>query len=99
MTVDGLTWEDDLRTREEASWQSKRAAMSMLLDDRHAVMTRAEFERLMEYSRSIPSGTYVGKIWKRRQWLNSDVWLLGEYVDVGSQTEIGIKWRAILVVE
>lgn len=99
MTVDGLTWEDDVRTREEAGWVSKRAAMSMLLDDTHAVVTRSELDSLMEYSRSIPSGTYVGKVWKRRQWLDRDAWILGEYVDVGSNAEIGIKWRSILVVE
>jgi hypothetical protein len=37
----------------------------MLIDDTHAVMTPAAFAELKEYSASIPSGVYVGKMWKR----------------------------------
>ena len=37
---------------------------SILVDGTHAVMTRRSFEELHEYSRSIPSGVYPGKMWK-----------------------------------
>lgn len=35
------------------------------IDDHHALMTRATFERLAEYSASYPSLVYPGKMWKR----------------------------------
>lgn len=36
----------------------------ILLDDKHAVMDGKTFSRLAEYSTSIPSGVYPGKMWK-----------------------------------
>lgn len=36
----------------------------ILLDDNHALMDMAAFNCLPEYSRSIPSGVYPGKMWK-----------------------------------
>ncbi len=41
------------------------APKEILLDATHALMTRASFERLAEYSASVPSGVYPGKMWKR----------------------------------
>ena len=40
------------------------ARESILVDKTHAVMTRHDFDGLHEYSRSIPSGVYPGKMWK-----------------------------------
>lgn len=37
---------------------------TILVDDTHAVMTRQQFDELAEYSRSMPSGVYPGKMWK-----------------------------------
>ena len=36
----------------------------ILIDETHAVMTRRTFDELHEYSRSMPSGVYPGKMWK-----------------------------------
>jgi hypothetical protein len=36
----------------------------LLLDDQHAVMTRQSFDQLAEYSTTIPTGVYPGKMWK-----------------------------------
>jgi hypothetical protein len=72
--------------------------------ERFTVLTLAEWHELGEYSCSLPSGTIVGKRWKR----NLDAyaskvtpprgWLVGEYYDVGSTTEIGIRWTKPIIV-
>lgn len=36
----------------------------VLVDEEHAVMTRSTFDRLAEYSATLPSGVYPGKMWK-----------------------------------
>lgn len=38
----------------------------MLKDDKTAIVTPDEFDALLEYSTSIPTGTIVGKVWKRK---------------------------------
>ena len=35
------------------------------VDDTHALMTHATFKSLPEYSGTIPSGVYPGKMWRR----------------------------------
>ena len=44
-------------------WQQP-ARDAILVDDKHAVMSRASFRQLAEYSSSRPSGVYPGKMWK-----------------------------------
>lgn len=68
----------------------------MLVDDTHAVMERRAFERLMEYSCTLPSGTYLGKRWRKKAGARG--WLLGEYVPDTEPGMVGIRWRTILVV-
>lgn len=36
----------------------------ILVDDEHAVMSRSTYDELLEYSTTIPSGVYPGKMWK-----------------------------------
>jgi hypothetical protein len=38
---------------------------AIAIDDTHALMTRATFEALAEYSATKPSGVYPGKMWRR----------------------------------
>lgn len=38
---------------------------AILIDDKHAVMTDATFKSLCEYSGTIPTGVYAGKMWRR----------------------------------
>lgn len=38
---------------------------AILLDYTHALMTSAVFKQLPEYSGSVPSGVYPGKMWRR----------------------------------
>lgn len=43
------------------------------IDDTHALMSKAAFDRLYEYSHSQPTGVYVGKMWRRLQ--DGEWWL------------------------
>ena len=38
-------------------------------DDANVLMTRKDFDRLLHYQTSNPSGVYEGKIWRRGPWL------------------------------
>ena len=38
----------------------------ILIDDTHALMPQNVFERLSDYSCTMPSGVYAGKMWRRR---------------------------------
>lgn len=56
------------------------------IDDTHALMSRAVFDLLPNYSRSLPTGTAIGKCWKRQCYEDGpsgpipiDVWWMGQY--------------------
>ena len=40
------------------------AREAVLVDDTHAVMDTAAFDQLAEYSTTLPSGVYPGKMWR-----------------------------------
>lgn len=63
------------------------------------VINRAELAALLEYSCSLPTSTTIGKRWRRN--VNAyrpdrvgvpPEWQIGEYVDVDSKDEVGIRW-------
>lgn len=78
-----------------------------------AVLTRAQFDALLEYSTSIPTGTTVGKQWKCNKAVarrlagsvhTEEDWWLGEYIEEKqepwkSKGYIGISWRKIVIRE
>lgn len=77
----------------------------ILVDDKSAVMEQKDFVDLLEYSCSLPTGTIIGKRWKRNNnsHFNYDKskpedWWMGEYFDINDPNNIGIKWRKIEVV-
>lgn len=72
----------------------------MLTEDGAAFMTFREFDGLLEYSCTMPTGTAVGKIWKRGvpYMEPRERWLLGEYVKHSDPKLVGIKWREIFIV-
>lgn len=71
-------------------------------------MTCAEFKALPEYSATIPTGTTIGKRWRRLDGAHDHVakaaghkprWIIGEYTEHADPTKVGIKWwRPIIVV-
>jgi len=46
-----------------SSWSQPKIS-EILLDDEYALMTNESFNKLAEYSFSMPTGVYVGKMWK-----------------------------------
>lgn len=64
------------------------------LDETHALMSEQTFKGLMEYSSTLPSGTYDGKMWKAQR---GDKWFLAWYCPDQNQAYIGIQWREILI--
>lgn len=69
------------------------------------VISRDELERLPEYSTSIPTGTTIGKRWRRNcngvgidgigNWVEPEgppEWMIGEYVPDPRDGYVGIKW-------
>lgn len=85
------------------SWdQPSRHAI--LTDDKHALMTQGVFDRLSEYSATMPSGVYPGKMWKRHDGSHDPnrrgqphPWLLGWY-GIVDENKCSINFREILIV-
>ena len=44
----------------------------ILIDDTHALMSRATLLKLANYSHSNPTGCYPGKMWKRERLVEGD---------------------------
>lgn len=60
-------------------------------------VTQAEFDELREYSHTLPSGTVIGRRWKRREPLARKGWVLGEYVACDIPNKVGIRWSELRV--
>lgn len=62
-------------------------------------MSISEFDALLEYSTTLPTGTTIGKKWKRhiRSGAHQGEWWLGEYVadPDGNPNMVGITWAKI----
>jgi hypothetical protein len=80
---------------------------SMLVDETHAVMTQREFDGLLEYSCSVPTGQSIGKRWKVDRWFGSKLkngprWWMGEYSrdfkDGRGVEMVEMVFREILIV-
>lgn len=71
------------------------------MTQRACKMSQREFDALPEYSCTLPTGTTVGKKWKRREPYGADpataTWYLGTYTDIGDERKVGIEWWRIEV--
>ncbi|MES2207317.1 MAG: hypothetical protein V4525_11070 [Pseudomonadota bacterium] len=68
----------------------------MAVDATHAVMELTSFKMLSEYSASIPSGVYAGKMWKSTK--DKRRWFLRWYaLDEGNTEFCSINTREILI--
>jgi hypothetical protein len=70
------------------------------MDATHIILTRRQFNRLPDYSCSLPTGVVPGKTWRRRvQYDNPESrWVIGRY-DATSPTHCRVVWRELLFVE
>ena len=81
---------------------------TIMLDEK-VYLSEKEFNALSDYSCSIPTGTTLGKRWKRdlnapRRFhrVEPDAppnWCMGEYVPDTDPKFVGIRWRKIIVVK
>lgn len=76
------------------SWQQP-GRDNIEIDNTHALMTRDTFAQLLEYSATIPTGVYVGKMW-RRQTVSG--WLLAWFGPGDDPDTCSINWREVLLV-
>jgi hypothetical protein len=78
--MDQGTMEEKLARVEWLAEQARMAAMTLpksgtcTVDDKTALMDQEYFKELGEYSASLPTGTYIGKRWKRNK-VNAPHWL------------------------
>lgn len=76
-----------------AVWEQPKSD-DIALDDTHALMSNWSLSKLAEYSHSIPSGVYDGKMWKRRV---GDDWLLCWFSPHANPKTCSINYREILI--
>lgn len=67
----------------------------ILLDDTHCAMSESNFKKLLEYSTSIPSGAYEGKMWKTYQ---KGIWYLRWYGPHENPAKLSINSRELLII-
>lgn len=73
---------------------------AILIDDKHAVMTRETFGRLARYDCSVPSGVYNGKMWACIPERYDDrPAFLRWYDDSPDPSKCTIEHRAILFIQ
>lgn len=86
----------------------------VLIDDKHALMRRAHFERLLEYSSTTPTGAYIGKMWRRHDgnfqlaaWKRGEmrgpkppdpIWLFCWFGQAADPSKVTINYREVLLV-
>lgn len=83
-------------THELSAYWQQPSREAILVDDTHALMTQATFEQLAEYSCSLPTGVYEGKMW-RGHYKDGD-WLHWFDTTPGDPTSCRRHNRKILIV-
>lgn len=66
------------------------------IDDTHAMMSRASFDALLDYSASQPTGAYEGKMWKAHY--KRDGWCLRWFGPSDKPDMVSVNGRKILIV-
>lgn len=86
-------------THELSRYWKQPNPSDILIDERHAVMNSLTFNALAEYSLSVPSGVYDGKMWKANTLRRGrPTWLLKWYDRGDSPMHCALKIREILIV-
>jgi hypothetical protein len=86
-----------------SSW-SQPDQSRMAIDDTYAIMDRRTFLELEEYSATMPSGVYEGKMWRRHNGSfdrspdrKPPVWLLVWYGRSDRPNVVSNNWRKIIL--
>lgn len=61
-------------------------------------LTRDEFEKLPEYSATLPTGVVIGKCWRRKMRANQ--WIIGEYVaSATKEHHAEVRWSRLKILD
>jgi hypothetical protein len=60
------------------------------------VLPLSELETLLEYSKTLPTGTTIGKRWKRR---TAHGWTIGQYQAHPDPDQVTIAWQRVVLLE
>lgn len=81
------------------------AGERVLVDDSHALMTKSDFDSLPDYSCTIPTGVYPGKMWRRLNGLFDPLsrpedlhWCLCWYGMSEDPEQCSVNFRRVLLV-
>lgn len=77
------------------NWRQPTRESVHLFDDK-AFIDRGDFNILPEYSCTIPTGVYEGKMWKRREGVE---WLICWYGPSLDPDECRIHYRKLVIVD
>lgn len=92
------------------STDNKTATQPNKMSIETIVLTKKEFDSLPEYSCSIPTGTTIGKKWKRniyafdraahdpRTGNKVEEWYLHEYIEHPNPNKVGISTKLIIAI-
>lgn len=81
-------------TDERGKYWEQPKREEILVDEKYALMTEETLDKLKEYSCSIPSGVYLGKMWKAKV---KGGWYLSIYNRVVGD-EMEIRNRVIILI-
>jgi hypothetical protein len=72
----------------------------ILVDDTHAIMSEATLKKLADYSLTMPTGAYEGKMWKRRKGYRDgiEVWLLAWYGEDPEPGFVSNNFREVILI-
>lgn len=71
----------------------------ILVDDNHALMDERTFKELGDYSCTIPTGVYDGKMWKRGEpYGKPERWYLLWYGPSDKLDQCSVNFREIILV-
>ena len=76
------------------SWDQPKIE-NILIDDKNALMEENDFKELHEYSCSVPTGVYVGKMWKSRI---NEKWYLRWFSEHENPEFVSNNVREIIII-
>jgi hypothetical protein len=82
--------------KEEARWKEFIETHKIEVGDARAIVSLNTFEALGDYSCTVPSGTVVGKVWKRHVPLGRrGQWWFGQFSRSEYPEMVNIIWREL----
>jgi hypothetical protein len=81
---------------EEARWKAFIEAYEIKVGDTRAIVSLNAFNALGDYSCTIPSGTVIGKVWKRHElYSGRGQWWFGQFSRCEDPEMVNIIWREL----